>query len=213
MATPEIMHVHPLIEEILDEHRDHARGDDSAYADYKGHVYRVLNFARALVGESDDAETDDKLAIAAAFHDIDAFSGLDYLAPSIRTQDAWLRKTGREAWADELAVVIAEHHRLTPYKGPHARLAEAFRKADLVDVSQSLIRSGIPRAYVREVRAAFDVGSFFTRTIPLLVVRRLLRNPLDPMPHHASAPRARTGRPRRRRRLICQCGGRGWRGS
>src|SRR5436309_15861955 len=77
MATPEIMQVHPLIEEILDEHRDHARGNDSAYADYKAHVYRVLNFARALLGENDDAATDDKLAIAAAFHDIDAFSGLD----------------------------------------------------------------------------------------------------------------------------------------
>ncbi len=181
MAIPDIIRTHPLVEEILDGHRDRARGDERAYAGYRGHVYRVLNFARALVPDGDDR--DDKLAIAAAFHDIEAFGGLDYLGPSIRTQDAWLRRAGREAWASELAVVVAEHHRLTPYRGRHAHLAEAFRRADLVDVSQGLIRGGLPRGYVTEVRAAFDVGAFFTRVIPLLVLRRLRHRPLDPMPH------------------------------
>jgi hypothetical protein len=182
VGTPEILHTHPLVEQILDEHRDHAGGDDEGYRCYRAHIYRVLNFARALVAD-DDGDRDDKLAIAAAFHDIDAFSGLDYLAGSIRAQDAWLQRTGREAWSAELAVVVAEHHRVMPYKGAHARLAEAFRRADLVDVSQSLIRSGIPRAYVREVRSAFDVGIFFTRMIPRLVVRNVGRHPLDPLPH------------------------------
>jgi hypothetical protein len=62
-----------------------------------------------------------------AFHDLEAFRSLDYLAPF-----------------DPSAVVIAEHHRLTPYKGPHAHLAEPFHKADLIDVSQGLIRAGLP---------------------------------------------------------------------
>jgi HD superfamily phosphohydrolase YqeK len=108
----EILHQHPLVEEILDAHRDHARGDERGYSGYQAHVYRVLNLARALVPES--AEHDDKLAIAAAFHDLDAFSALDYLAPLIRAQDAWLERTGRQAWADELAVIVAEHHRFAP---------------------------------------------------------------------------------------------------
>ena len=43
-------------------------------------------------------DRDDKLAIAAAFHDIAAFDTLDYLVPSIEAQDAWLQQTGRQAW-------------------------------------------------------------------------------------------------------------------
>jgi hypothetical protein len=179
--TPEIIRTHPLAEEILDGHQDQAHGDRAGYSGYRGHVYRVLNFARGLAADLDDR--DDKLAIAAAFHDLEAFSDLDYLATSIRAQDAWLTQTGRQAWSSELAVVIAEHHRLTPYRGGHARLAEAFRRADLVDVSQGLIRCGLPRTYVSTVRAAFGVGSFFTRVVPLAIVRNLRHHPVDPMPH------------------------------
>ena len=181
--SPEALLVqHPLVEEILDAHANRAGDDDAGWAGYRGHVYRVLNFARSLVPDP-GGDRDDKLAIAAAFHDLEAFDSLDYLAPSIRAQDAWLAQTGREAWSDELAVIVAEHHRMTPYKGTHARLADAFRKADLADVSQGLIHPGIPRAYVREVRRAFDVGPFFTRLVPMAVARRLRSHPLDPMPH------------------------------
>jgi hypothetical protein len=31
MTTPEIIHTHPLTEEMLAAHRDHARGDDKGY--------------------------------------------------------------------------------------------------------------------------------------------------------------------------------------
>ncbi len=134
--TPEILREHPLVELILDGHRDRSRGDETGWNGYRGHVYRVLNLARALAPESPDR--DDKLAIAAAFHDLEAFTSLDYLAPSIRAQDAWLRSTGRAEWAGELAVVVAEHHRLRPYRGTHATLA---------------------------------------------VLKRLVRHPLDPLPH------------------------------
>lgn len=179
--TPEILHEHPLVEQILDAHQDRSRGDEAGWNGYRGHVYRVLNLARALAPESPDR--DDKLAIAGAFHDLEAFTSLDYLAPSIRAQDTWLRGTGRAAWADELAIVVAEHHRLTPYRGAHATLAEAFRVADFADVSQGLVHPGLPRAYVKAVRGAFDVGPFFTRLVPLAVVKRLVRHPLDPLPH------------------------------
>ncbi len=187
MTTPPILTTHPLIEEILDTHADRARGDEGGFAGYRGHVYRVFNLARALVDDADDR--DDKLAIAAAFHDVEAFAGLDYLAPSIRTQDAWLERTGRGAWSDELAVVVAQHHRFGTYRGRHARLAEPLRRADLADLSQGLIRSGIPKEHVREVRGTFGVGSFFTRTVPRAAVHNLVRHPLDPMPH-ARARRA-----------------------
>lgn len=187
MTTPEVVTSHALIDEVLAEHASHARGDAAGWAGYRGHVYRVFNYARVLVDDGDGR--DEKLAIAAAFHDVEAFAGLDYLAPSIRVQDAWLERTGRGAWGDELAVVVAHHHKLTAYRGPHARLAEPMRRADLADVSQGLVVSGIPREHVRAVRAAIDVGPFFTRTVPRAAVRNLVRRPLDPLPH-ARAKRA-----------------------
>jgi hypothetical protein len=181
VPPPELVRDHPLVEQILDAHSDRAGGDEAGWKGYRGHVYRVLNLARALAPESPDR--DDKLAIAGAFHDLEAFRSLDYLAASITAQDAWLQSTGRAEWADELAVVVAEHHRVTPYRGAHAPLAEAFRVADFADVSQGLVHPGLPRAYVKAVRGAFDVGPFFTRLVPRAVARHVVRHPLDPMPH------------------------------
>jgi len=163
----------PLAEEILESHRHRAHGDEAGYDAYKAHVYRVVNFARALTPEAPDR--DDKLAIAAAFHDIAAFDTLDYLVPSIEAQDVWLQQNGRETWSDELALIVAEHHRLSRYgpTRPYAPLVEAVRRADLVDVSQGLVRFGIPSSYVKEVRAAFDAGVFFKRVIPLATLRAI----------------------------------------
>lgn len=165
-APPEIVRTHPLVEEILESHRARAHGDDAGYDAYRAHVYRVVNFARAFVAP--DGDRDDKLAIAAAFHDLAVFDTLDYLVPSIAAQDEWLTRTGRQGWSDELALVVAQHHRLTRYAPPlpHAGLVEAMRRADLIDVSQGLIRFGLPREFVREVRATFDASAFFGRVIP-----------------------------------------------
>jgi hypothetical protein len=110
---PEILRSLPLADEILESHRQLAHGDEAGYDAYKAHVYRVVNFARALTPHRPDR--DDKLAIAAAFHDLAPFDTLDYLVPSIEAQDAWLQETGRENWSDELALIVAEHHRLSRY--------------------------------------------------------------------------------------------------
>lgn len=175
MTVPQIIHNVPLAEEILESHRHRAHGDDIGWDAYKAHVYRIFNFARALTPESPDR--DEKLAIAAAFHDLAAFDTIDYLVPSIEAQDAWLQKTGRQAWSNELALIIAQHHRLAGYGSsrPYAPLVEAIRRADLVDVSQGLIRFGLPRSYVSEVRGTFDAGVFFKRVIPSGVVRAARR--------------------------------------
>ena len=179
----------PLVEEILESHRDRSRGDASGYDGYKAHVYRVVNFARALAADQNDR--DEKLAIAAAFHDLAAFDTLDYLVPSIAAQDAWLQQTGRDAWSEELALIVAEHHRLTSYSAfrPYAPLVEAMRRADLIDVSQGLIRFGLPASYVKEVRATFDAGVFFKRVIPSGALRaiRTLQRPGFLLPGDALA--------------------------
>ncbi|RAV18352.1 HD family phosphohydrolase [Mycolicibacterium sp. GF69] len=175
MTTPEIARSLPLVEEILEANRHRAHGDDAGWDAYKAHVYRVVDFARALSPVVPDR--DDKLAISAAFHDLAAFDTLDYLVPSIEAQDEWLQRTGRQAWSDELAVVVAEHHRLLRYgpDHPYAPLVEAVRRADLIDVSQGLIRFGLSSDYVREVRATFDAGAFFRRVIPMGTLRAIRR--------------------------------------
>ena len=179
MSTPGILQNSPLAEEILESHRHYARGDDAGYDGYKAHVYRVINFARAFT--PDQGDRDDKLVIASAFHDLAAFDTIDYLVPSIEAQDAWLAETGREDWSDELALIVAEHHRLFTYKPerPHAALVEAVRRADLVEVGQGRIRFGLPRGFVDEVRAAFDADEFFNRVIPT-GARRAIRTLQQP---------------------------------
>src|SRR5258705_9847153 len=144
--TPEILRGIPLAEEILESHRHLARGDDAGYDAYKAHVYRVVNFARALTPDGPDR--DDKLAIAAAFHDLAAFETLDYLVPSIQAQDVWLQQTRRETWSHELALIVAEHHRLSGYgpTRPYAPLVEAVGRPPPLHCTQGLIRVGIPRS-------------------------------------------------------------------
>src|SRR3712207_6718562 len=101
----------PLIDEILDARRELARGQEKAYDGYRNHAHRVFNFARA-VAAAPSPEDEEKLAIAAAFHDLYAFKGLDYLEPSIEAAAQYLRDTGREAWDREVALTIAFHHRV-----------------------------------------------------------------------------------------------------
>ena len=96
---------HPLIDEILDARLEYARGHDAAFEGYRNHAHRIHNFVRAISSLS--ADDQEKVAIAAAFHDLCAFDGLDYLEPSIEAAARYLRDTGREAWDREVALTIA----------------------------------------------------------------------------------------------------------
>lgn len=53
-----------------------------------------------------------------------------------------------------------------------------------------------PPELVRDqaVRRTFDAGPFFTRLVPMAVARRVVRHPLDPLPHmRASRALAQAG--------------------
>lgn len=169
-----------VLEEILDAHAEQANGDERGYAGLRAHAYRVLNFSVALAGPGPDHE--EKLAIAAGFHDIGAFRSLDYLGPSITTMTRWLDGTGRAAWAEELSVVCAYHHKATTYRGPHATLTEAFRRADWCDVLFCTAKRGVPKALTKQAVAAFPRGVFLSRTVPAAVGKHVVRHPLDPIP-------------------------------
>lgn len=114
---------HPLVDEILDARRDHAHGRHAAFEGYRNHAHRIQNFVGAISSLSPQEE--EKVAIAAAFHDLYAFDGLDYLEKSIEAAAGYLRETCREAWDRDRA-----RDRLAP---PGARISR--EPAKLVDVS------------------------------------------------------------------------------
>lgn len=168
----------PRLDEVLDAFGAALGGDRDAY---RGHAYRVFHFCRALAPNG-PARADD-IALAAAFHDLGIWSDgtVDYLPPSVRLLRAHLERDGRTADADELVRMVELHHKLTPCRGERDALVEAFRRADLVDVSFGLVRFGLPRTYVREVQAAFPEAGFHRR-IAGLVGGWMVRHPLRPLP-------------------------------
>jgi hypothetical protein len=168
----------PLVDEILAAHADVLGGDAAAY---RNHVYRGLSYFAALAG--DDAEIPDSVLVAAAFHDLGIWTErtFDYLAPSARAALAHLANVGREDLAPEVTALIAEHHKLRPYSGPHARNVELFRRADLVDLSLGVARSGLPAGLVRSVKAAYPDAGFHARLLSL-AAKQFLKSPLRPLP-------------------------------
>jgi hypothetical protein len=168
----------PLIEEVLEVW---APVLGRARLAYGGHVYRVFNFARRLLGS---ARHDSALAMASAFHDLGMWSDatFDYLEPSIRRAGEHVRARQPVLSADLIADLIRNHHLLRrPRAGREAQVIDAFRRADLVDVSRGLLRSGLDAGFVREVAASFPYAGFHG-----LLLREALawcvRHPLRPLP-------------------------------
>jgi hypothetical protein len=184
---------HPLIDEILDARREYGRGQDAAFEGYRNHAHRIHNFSIAISSQS--AEDEQKTAIAAAFHDLCAFDGLDYLEPSIEEAGRYLRETGRDAWDREVAHVIAFHHRFRPYRGEFEKLVEPFRRADWNDFTMGLVRAGIPRDIRRRADAEFPVSDFVPKAVTKVALSWLPRHPLRPAPpFRGAAALRRTGR-------------------
>lgn len=191
---PELVR-HALIDEILDARRDHARGQDAAFEGYRNHAHRVYNFALAISSPSPSPQDEEKIAIAAAFHDLFAFDGLDYLEPSIEEASRYLRRTGRAAWDREVALMIACHHRVRPYRGESAALVEPFRRADWNDFTMGLVRGGVPRELRRAAKAELPVHDFVPKAVARIAVGWLVRHPLRPAPpFRGAAALRRTGR-------------------
>jgi HD superfamily phosphodiesterase len=71
------------------------RGDAVAFKGYRNHAHRVYDSTRSISSLS--PEDEDKVAIAAAFHDLCAFDGLDRRKPSIEEAARYLRDTGRRS--------------------------------------------------------------------------------------------------------------------
>lgn len=130
------------------------------YHGYRGHVYRVFNFCLAI--RACTREEQDKLAIAACFHDIGLWSDhtVDYLPPSVTQARLYLEAQGLHAWVDEVSMMIDLHHKMRALNEETHPLVETFRQADLVDFSLGLFTFGIPRRFIRSVKKTIPNNGF-----------------------------------------------------
>jgi hypothetical protein len=148
---------------------------------YRNHCYYVLNVVNALAQPS--AAELDQIAVAVAFHDIGIWSDktLDYLDPSADRARAYLIAKGREADFPAIEAMIQGHHKFTRCKGEHARLAEAFRRADWNFVSLGSVPMGVPRTLRKQLLAAFPNAGFHNMLLKLGGAE-FLRRPWKPLP-------------------------------
>lgn len=166
------------LDAVLNAHRDVLGRDVTAY---RNHVYRVVNLCVAQ--SSDSPEIVEKIAIAAAFHDMGIWTDgtFDYLKPSVRLAQAHLTQIGKAEWAAEVTEMILEHHKIFPYRGDAGALVEPFRRADWVDVSHGLLTFGISRKFLRELYATWPSAGFHKRLVQLEFTH-LRTHPWNPLP-------------------------------
>jgi hypothetical protein len=154
-------------------------GDD--LTPYRNHTYRIANLAIAAAGEAPDAIG--KIAIAAAFHDIGVWTDrtFDYIEPSVRRANAYLKQAGRADWTPEITEMIRQHHKIRRYRDAHFPLVEPFRRADWADVTFGLIASGPSRRFLRDLYAIWPDAGFHLKLVRLSL-RQFVTHPLNPLP-------------------------------
>ena len=146
-----------LVDEILAPWRERIGRD---FDGYRNHAQRVARFCGALSVAAPDTQR--KIAIAAAFHDLGIWSAgtMDYLPPSAALATEYLRARGLDAWTPEVERMIAMHHRARACGAPGDELVEALRKADLVDLTVGFVPFGLDRALVATVKDEFPNAGF-----------------------------------------------------
>jgi len=166
------------LDELLHAHAAVLGRDFTAY---RNHTYRVVNLCAAQ--SPGDPEQLEKMAIAAAFHDMGIWTDgtFDYLQPSVRLASAHLVQSRRAEWIPEISEMILEHHKISPYREAPGWLVEPFRRADWVDVSRGLITFGLRRHLLREIFAMWPSAGFH-RLLVHLELTRLRTHPWNPLP-------------------------------
>jgi predicted metal-dependent HD superfamily phosphohydrolase len=144
---------------------------------YFNHATRVYEYSLILLLQKDSK----KLAVAAAFHDLDVFlsNTMDYLEQSAKLATNFIVDNKLDLLSDEVAFIITHHHKLTKIKGNVE--AEAFRKADLIDLAAGIIRFNLPRSIIRETESRLPrLG--FSGTITKRLFKYGITHPLSPLP-------------------------------
>ena len=167
-----------LVDDILQTHALALGHDLPAY---RNHVTRVLHFVFAIAPQLQS--TAQPVLIAGAFHDLGIWTAhtFDYLDPSSQLAHDYLKKHGLESLWPEVDQIIQQHHKLRAYTGPFEASVEAFRRADLVDLSLGLIRAGLPPQFIQAVRMQFPNAHFHARLVAF-TGQQFLRTPWNPLP-------------------------------
>lgn len=168
----------PLLEEILSNWKGVI---GSEYEGYRNHVYRMVNFCFMLRPCSEEEKT--KIIIAGAFHDIGIWieDTVDYIPPSIPPMIDYLNQNNLATWADEISLMITEHHKVTEYKNEQYALVELFRKADLVDFSFGVVKFTLSKESVQKVKKQIPNANFH-KNLGKRAWFWFLKHPLNPAP-------------------------------
>ena len=177
-STPELVTSIPIVDGVLDQYAAPLGRD---FIGYRNHVYRVVNLCLTVTGGS--REDLDKIAIAAAFHDLGIWTDrtFDYLAPSATLAREYLAANSRADWISEIDAMIANHHKITRARAHPERLVEGFRRADWIDVSRGFRRFGVARPVIGPLFATWPSAGFHWRLVELIAAR-FRRHPLSPLP-------------------------------
>ncbi|QZP30811.1 HD domain-containing protein [Pseudomonas sp. DR48] len=168
----------PVTDEIL---TSYALAIGADLPGYRNHIYRVLNFYRAICGI--EGLPTEAVQIAGAFHDLGIWTDqtIDYLEPSVRQATDYLDRQHLSHLSSEVSALILEHHKIRAYAAEHALSVEPFRRADVIDVSLGLLTFGLPRAWIKTVKATFPNHGFHGMLLRQ-TARQFLRSPLKPLP-------------------------------
>lgn len=168
----------PVLDAILENWRAPLGGD---FVAYKNHCYRVLNFCLAFCGER--VETNSKVSIAVAFHDLGIWANntYDYLGPSRQLAREYLARSNQGAWTEEIETMIEQHHKLRTYKANPGWLVEPFRKADWIDISRGRLTFGLPSTFVAKTLSRFPNTGFHKRLM-VLTKQRFKTHPFSLLP-------------------------------
>ena len=171
--------IHIKIENLLLPYKELIAAD---YIHYKNHVHRIVNFTLELKEELNIGD-EDKILIAGVFHDIGIWTAnsFDYLNPSVAEAVKFLQDNEKTEWVEEVSLMIDMHHKRTPYFGAFADNIEAFRKADLIDLTKGLTRFDLSKTVLLKNYEEFPVGRF-RKIIVSKFLKNLLKNPLRPLP-------------------------------
>jgi len=101
--------------------------------------------------------------------------------PSYQDCHQYLERVGLGEWKEEIQIIIDMHHLLSVYTGPYEKLAEVFRKADLIDFSLGFVKHNVDKSFVKAVRKVIPNAGFH-KTLMRFTLIQLGRNPFNPAP-------------------------------
>ena len=133
--------------------------------------------------DSDSPVELEKIAVAAAFHDLGIWTNktFDYIPPSVAIAREHLAARGMATFIPSIEAMIVDHHKVTPSRATPQALVESFRRADWIDVSRGLRRFGLPRTFIASVAARWPNAGFHRRLVQL-TIDRFSKHPLSPLP-------------------------------